>query len=410
MVKNSKPLPKTSSISPDDSTTQMVATSNRSLPPRSHRGDSLVPTTHPASQSNPRWWRTKRGKITLAIIGCVVIIAIGGTAYALTRKKPVQRVELPAVKSTPTESPVVKTTKPSALTGVEVEPTRADQPVVASIVENLAPNARPQSGLSSAGVVYEALSEGGITRYLALWQVDIPPDIGPVRSLRPVFYDMAMEYGAPVAHAGGSSDGLALARSGKGFKDLDQFYNGNWFRRISSRQSPHNLYIYGPKLVELATTKGWGAAPTFAPWTRKDDAKSATPNASVITINFSGADYRVVFRYDPATNSYLREVGGKADTDAAAGGKQINPKTVILLYASVAAGTQPNGKPKTDINVIGSGKGVVFQDGVATPVAWTKTSESSRLKLTDSNGTDVQLNRGQSWVSIAPANLPATWQ
>lgn len=410
MKKPTKPKLSPPSDGPNDPSIIQVASTPTPLPSKVNRTGSLIPDTHPAAQANPRWWKTRRGKLFLVAGAVIVLLAGGGVAYAITRKKPVvtNPTESPTPSASPTETP--KATKASPLTGVEVTPAQADQPVVASIVENLAPNARPQSGLSSAGVVYEALSEGGITRYLAVFQADVPKDIGPVRSLRPVFYDMAMEYGTPVAHAGGSTDGERLAKSGRGFKDLDQFYNGSYFRRINSRAAPHNLYIYGPKLVELASSKGWGAAPTFTPWPRKDDAKSATPNASVITVNFSGPDYREVFRYSPDTNSYLREIAGKPDLDAAAENKQINPKTVILLYAVTSSGVQPNGKPKTDIQITGSGKGLVFQDGIATAVTWSKASETARLKLTDSTGAELKLNRGQSWVSIVPTTIPASWQ
>ena len=413
MPKKSTSTPEPLSQSPEDATTRLVASTPRvGIAGRSTKNNrqALITDTHPAARDKTPWYKTRRG-IILLIVGLVALLASAGVAYALLRPKPAKVAEspTPSPRTTPSESPK-PVTKASLLTGVEMDPVKADQPVVASIIENLSPNARPQSGLSSAGVVYEALSEGGITRYLAVFQADVPTDIGPVRSLRPVFYDMAMEYGTPVAHAGGSSDGLALARSGKGFKDLDQFYNGRYFRRINTRYSPHNLYIYGPKLVELATDMGWGGPPNFTAWPRKDDAPSGSPNASVVTVNFSGADYRAVFRYDSATNSYLREVGGKPDKDAAASNKQVNPKTVILLYATTVSGTQRNGKPKTDITVTGSGKGVVFQDGTATAVTWKKAGEVDRLKLTDESGNEVKLNRGQSWVSIAPTTLPASWQ
>lgn len=410
MPKDAKSKPTPPVDGPNDLSIKQVAAGPKVATNRSPRRESLIPTTHPAAQANPRWWKTRRGKLFLVGGVLLLIIAGSGIAYAITRKKPIVRVETPSPSpsTTPTETP--KATKASPLTGVEVTPAQADQPVVASIIENLYPNARPQSGLSSAGVVYEALSEGGITRYLALFQADVPTDIGPVRSLRPVFYDMAMEYGAPVAHAGGSTDGERLANSGKGFKDLDQFYNGSYFRRISSRPAPHNLYIYGPKLVELAGAKGWGAAPTFTPWPRKDDEKSTAPNATTITVNFSGPDYREVFRYSADTDSYLREIAGKPDLDAAVSGKQVNPKTVIVLYAATSSGVQPNGKPKTDIQITGTGKGVIFQDGTATTITWTKAAETSRMKFTDATGNEVKLNRGQSWVSIVPTTLLASWQ
>jgi hypothetical protein len=117
-----------------------------------------------------------------------------------------------------------------------------------------------------------------------------------------------------------------------------------------------------------------------------------------------------VFRYDAASNSYLREIGGKPDVDAAANNKQVNPKTVIIIKATAVAGKQKNGKPKTDIDIIGKGTAYIFQDGTVTEVNWVKNSATDRMQFLDSVGAPVALNRGQAWVSIVPTTLPPTWK
>ena len=374
------------------------------------RGEALINPQHPAASNLQK----KPSKKKLAIIAggaVLLLVALGaGAYYAFGRKAPTPSTSTTPVEEVKAEVSPTPTTKPSALTGVLVEPEIAEKPVMASIIENMAGRgaARPQSGLSSAGVVYEALAEGGITRYLALWQADRPQDIGPVRSLRPVFFYSAMEYGSPTVHAGGSTDGLALAQD-RNFKNIEAL-GGPPFRRVNSRIAPHNLYITGEKYAALINSRGWGGAPTFTPWPRKDDQPSQTPNAIVITANFSSADYRAVFRYDATTNSYLREIGGKADVDAAANNKQVNPKAVIILKATAVAGKQQNGKPKTDIDIIGKGSGYIFQDGTVKEITWVKNSATDRMQFLDGVGAPVSLNRGQAWVSIVPTTLPPTWQ
>ncbi|MDQ5944536.1 MAG: hypothetical protein QG658_605 [Patescibacteria group bacterium] len=373
-----------------------------------NRGESLINPQHPASSN----LKKKSRKKTLIIAGAVLLVlALGaGAFYAFGKKAPETATSPQPTEEVKAEASPAPTTKPSVLTGVLVEPAVADKPVMASIIENMAGRggARPQSGLTSAGVVYEALAEGGITRYLALWQADTPTDIGPVRSLRPVFFYTAMEYGTPTAHAGGSSDALSLAQDNN-FKNVEAL-GGLPFRRVSSRIAPHNLYVYGEKYAELVANRGWNKPASFNAWPRKDDAPSDTPTATVITANFSSADYRAVFRYDAATNSYLREIGGKADVDAAANNKQVNPKTVIIVKASAVAGKQKNGKPKTDIDIIGKGTAYIFQDGTVTEVNWVKNSATDRMQFLDSVGAPVALNRGQAWVSIVPTTLPPTWK
>ncbi len=374
------------------------------------RGESLINDQHPAASSGTKKLSHKKRIVLITGVILGITLLLGAAYFVLARKAPAPSPEPQKSQEVKAEATPEPTTKPSSLTGVLVEPDVAKKPVMASIIENMAGRfgARPQSGLATAGVVYEALAEGGITRYLALWQADTPADIGPVRSLRPVFFYSAMEYGAPTAHAGGSSDGLALARD-PSFKNVEALAAGP-FRRITSKIAPHNLYIYGEKYAQLVSARGWGEAPTFTPWPRKDDAPAQSPNATVITANFSGADYRAIFRYDSTTNGYLREVGGKPDVDAAASNKQVSPKTVIILKATSVAGKQKNGKPKTDIDIIGTGAGYIFQDGIVKEITWVKKSATDRMQFQDSVGVPVALNRGQTWISIVPTTFPPNWR
>lgn len=381
-------------------------------PTSNTKNTPLIDPGHPmgASKKNAR---KRLSKKQWGIIAFIVVLLSGAAAgaYFWLKRNPDQSAPVAVKEAEKTPEPPKLAA--SSLTGVEVEPDKATTPVMASIIENLSgPNAaRPQSGLSSAGIVYEALAEGGITRYLAIWQLDTPTDIGPVRSLRPVFYSAAMEYQAPTAHAGGSSDGIALARGGNGFRDLDEFLNsGGWFRRVNTRYAPHNLYITGEKLRALVEKKGWATPTTFTGWVRKSDQPAETPNATAITVAFSSPDYQAVFTYDKASNSYLRSIGGKPDTDAAANNKQVNPKTVVVLSTLTSYGKQANGKPKTDIVTIGSGKGYIFQDGTVTEMTWQKKSASDRMVFLGPDNQPIALNRGQTWVSVVPLTFPPTWK
>jgi hypothetical protein len=376
---------------------------------KSHKS-ALIDSSHPAS-INRSQLKSKRKLIIWLSIGAIAVIVGTIGAYAYLSRSTTKPTPTPEKTNETVESPEPKSDLvASSLTGVEVDAESAKKPIFASIIENMVGNgaARPQSGLSSAGVVYEALAEGGITRYLALWQTDVPQDIGPIRSLRPVFYHMAMEYGAPTSHAGGSTEGLELARSSD-FKDMEAL-GGAPYRRISTRYAPHNLYVYGEKLLDVVKTKGWGGEPTFEAWPRKDDSASSSPTATKISANFSGSDYRAVFRYDAPSNSYLREIGGKADVDAVAQNKQVNPKVVVILKATAVAGKQKNGKPKTDIGIIGKGSGYIFQDGKVEEITWSKSSSTDRMQFLNSAGEKITINRGQTWVSIVPTTIAPSWQ
>lgn len=352
--------------------------------------------------------RKKLSKKVKIIIVCslgALLLAGSVLAYTLTRPKKVERA---AVQTK--AAPPAKTTIPSPLTGVEVSPQLAKRPPVTVVIENLYPNARPQSGLSSAGVVYEALAEGGITRYLAVFQDGLPleKDIGPIRSLRTYFVDWTLEYDAPVVHAGGNVDAIALIKP-TGLKSLNQFYNGDYFRRISSRPAPHNLYTTGKQLDQLLKDRGYDGVPNFKPWPRKDDDSKRPGDATTITVDFSAKDYQASFAYDVDSKLYKRSLRGVSDIDANTN-QQISPKNVVVISMP----THQNMTHENDLSLVmqtvGSGQAWVFTDGAVTIGRWQKDSRTDRIKFTDSTGAEIKLNRGQTWISVIPEGKTVTYQ
>jgi hypothetical protein len=129
----------------------------------------------------------------------------------------------------------------SSLTGEKMNSILAERPISGVVIENT-PEARPQSGLIDAGVVFEAMEEGGITRNLAFYQAGTPELVGPIRSLRMHHIDWALGFDSTVAHVGGSSEALERARATPAFRDLDQMKFSSSFFRSSDRYAPHNVY------------------------------------------------------------------------------------------------------------------------------------------------------------------------
>ncbi len=360
---------------------------------------------HTISKPKQRWSK-KTKLIVFGLSGVIALVLLATLAYATTRPKPIAtrtQTDIKTAQSTPKPATVA-----SPLTGVEVSPEAAKKPVVAVVIENLYPNARPQSGLSSAGVVYEALAEGGITRYLAIFQDQLAPDIGPVRSLRTYFIDWGLEYDAPVAHVGGNIDALNLIKP-LGMKNLDQFYNSAYFRRITSRSAPHNVYISDSQMNKLLSDRGYNGEPTFKPWLRKDDNKSTNLTASVITVNFSSADYQAKFDYDPNSNSYTRSIRNTADIDAN-GKVAIKPKNVIVMQIPTQFGASASGQSTAVMQTVGSGKATIFMDGVAIEATWKKDDHKARTQFFDANGKEIALNRGQTWVAVLPTDRSFSYQ
>ena len=293
----------------------------------------------------------------------------------------------------------------SPLTGVQVtDEATTKRHVTAIMIEN-SPDARPQSGLKDAGVIYEAIAEGGITRFLALYQEGRPGLIGPVRSVRPYYVEWGAAYDAAVAHIGGSARALQMIRSGSYGLDIDQFFNAGAYWRASDRRAPHNVYTNSDRLDQLVAAKGKTTS-TFTPIERKDDTKSKTPNATHINLPISSAWYAVDYDYDSASNSYVRKVGGEAHHDREGG--QLQPKVVVAVQVSMTREMEDGYREQ--IVTTGSGKAYIFQDGTVTEAVWQRPDVKNQITFVDTAGKPLKLNRGQTWITALPSPKVPSWQ
>lgn len=121
-----------------------------------------------------------------------------------------------------------------------------------------------------------------------------------------------------------------------------------------------------------------------------------TPTASVIDFDISGPMYSPQFRYDPTTNTYKRFQEGEPHIDERSKA-QISPKVVIAL---VMDKTTTSDGYHTAYKDTGSGKMYVFQDGIVSQGTWEKANRNSQFVFKDSNGLPMQLNAGQTWITI----------
>lgn len=318
-------------------------------------------------------FRRKRNIVLLLVF--IAAVVAGG--YFITRgRNPIVDLPIPGEKFY------------SQLTGNEVTKEESERPILGIMVEN-SEEARPQTGLDDAGIVFETVTEGGITRYLALYQEKIPETVGPTRSVRPYFVDWLMGFDASVAHVGGSEQALQMIEE-RDAKSINEFYNEAAFYRNKDREAPHDSYARTEKLVTLQkelghkTSKVKGIA-------RSDDAPSAQPTAETITVNYSHPIFQVQFKYDTPTNSYVRRLAGQPHIDTATN-KQISVKNLIVIRMS------------RDINAIGSGEALLYKDGGVQTIRWRQKDFKDRLELTDAQGNEVTLNRGDSWFAVIPGS------
>ncbi len=348
----------------------------------------------------------KRAKRIIIVI--LLLAAIGGGAWFILQPGRSQndQGELAGNQATPDEIYY------SRLSGVEASKDAVNRPATCVMIEN-SPAARPQSGINEAGIVYEAIAEGGITRFMAIFQDTAPNYIGPVRSVRMTYAELAKPYHCSIAHVGGSDNALRLIRNNSEFRDIDQFYNDKAYWRIRTRQSPHNVYTRFSMLDELNFNKGYRSSDFKGLARVKPDTTPEKPTtaANKITIPMSAPLYNPVYTYDANTNKYLRSYvqgGAHYAADESGNKTQIAPDVVVAM--SVNSVARKGEEQYADYTTTGKGDAHIFQNGGVISAQWERTDANAELKFIDTSGSEIQLNRGQTWITLYPSNNKVTWE
>ncbi|WP_341784449.1 DUF3048 domain-containing protein [Lactococcus formosensis subsp. formosensis] len=296
----------------------------------------------------------------------------------------------------------------SELTGLETTADKAKRPITAVMVEN-SPEARPQSGLKDAGVVFEAVAEGGITRFVALYQEAQPDLIGPVRSIRPYFVEWTAGFDAGLAHVGGSELALNIVKSGDYVADLDQFKAPEGiFWRSEDRVAPHNMYTkmsgLDKYMAKLDKKKS-----DFQSWDRQalnsDKTESDLPAAQAIRLPVSTGIFEVSYHYDTASKTYQRFQGGEAHQDREKG--QISPDVVIAIMVNQKLSADGN---HMDIETTGTGKAYIFRNGKVQEGNWAKSNAQTNIRFTDGQGNKIPLKSGQTWITAIDNSREVIWE
>lgn len=254
-------------------------------------------------------------------------------------------------------------------------------------------DAWPQIGLDRAYLVIEAPVEAGISRMLAFFSEDQNVEkIGPVRSARPYFIDWNNELDALYAHVGGSDAALDRLATGGTF-DLNQYWFDKYFWRSLNRYAPHNVYT-STKLLWSYTKK---VQPLYETWVFKDPAVNVEPEVEQMSVSFYPPIYVVEWKYDRATNRYVRFQGGTVHTMEDGG--QVMADNVAVVVTDV---TILDSVGRRKIRTLGEGEAIVFQDGKKIEGKWKKTSESQRLRFYVTDGNEIVFNSGVTWVEVIP--------
>lgn len=356
-------------------------------------------------------WRFKssRKAQVIAVVSLLVIIGIVvGVVLALRSKKSNFLTTVNGVQTSgfTTDSSSTRRLLDGVLVSSQAEATAVP---VSVMIENFS-TVRPQKGLSSASVVYEALAEGGITRFMVVFAgAGNLSAIGPVRSAREYYVDWADEYGGLYAHVGGSPQALGKLAQDSKLVDLNQIGGDQiYFWRDLEIAAPHNLLTSGEKMV-FAMRDFLGESPvaSFEPWIFKEDAKKeARPTGEHhLQIDFSSESYAVDWKYDRKTNTYIRSNGGEAQVDQL-NNQPVVAHTIVVQFVSTNLIDQTTGR--LDMQTTGSGRAVVFVDGERSDGTWVKADDNSRTQFLDAQSQVIPFNAGSIWVEVVPDDRDIT--
>ena len=306
------------------------------------------------------------------------------------------------------------------LSGLPTTPAHANRRAIAVVIDNYAPDARPQTGLNRASLVFETLAEGGITRLLAVYLERDAPLVGPVRSARIYFNAWAAGLRAIYAHAGGNSDALyqlGHLRSMRAAVDVDDLNlpiapdaADQPYWRTYDRAAPHNLYTATAQLRGYTLQAGrpaYGVSPAALPH-RVPDPYFHRPDTASIDVGFSSYAYNVHWSYDRTTNTYLRSVGGLTAADPLSR-RPVAPSNVVVLFTPVTPDPDPFASDGVNVHTVGTGRALYFRDGHLVRGSWRKAAIAAPVELLDSEQNPQPLNPGQAWIEVIPAGAPVTW-
>ena len=294
---------------------------------------------------------------------------------------------------------VVKAVQPVEAQVPKPDPTR---PYAVMIDNN--PRAQPQSGISEADYVWEALVEGGITRLMAIFKNGVTKEIGPVRSARPYYLDWAREYDAVYAHVGGSDEALQMLRSGKtGLDDADQFRYGSSFWRDNSRRAPHNVYTSPEKMKKLMMVQEWPELTDKLDPSIRSDVFPGGDEATKISVTPSRASRTSVFKWSSETGSFDRWLGGKPANQRDS--SKVSPKNIIVMELNAFPGRDPFKKGLLVMDTVGQGKATIFRNRTAIRGTWKKTSKNDQTQFYLEDGKKIAFDRGQVWIIVIAKNL-----
>jgi hypothetical protein len=342
--------------------------------------------------------------LALLVAGAVLLSACGGggdKVPAATKKAADLVADEDAQETTTTEAP--KT--PAPLSGLPVDLEAAGRSAVSVKVDN-SPDGRPQAGLDKADIVYEEKVEGGVTRFIAVYQSRDTELVGPIRSLRTTDPSVVSAFGGVFAF----SDGVAVSLrrlKGAPVVVVTEHDDAAAFINPKGKRRPYATFATTARLRrEDKTPQAPAAAFSFLAEGEAFAPAGATP-ATTVKINYGGSTTGG-FSWDAATGTWLRSTNGSPHL--LADGTRLAFTNVILQkvgYRKVGY-NDSSGHPVDEANVVGSGEAIVLVGGKQVKATWSKASPTAMTTYVDTTGAPVKLLPGPTMIALPPTSAPIT--
>lgn len=304
------------------------------------------------------------------------------------KEKEVEDVEKEVVAKLPYDFP---------LTGIGTEQEPSGRAI--AVVVNNHPKARPQSGLDKADLVYEVLAEGDVTRFIAIFQSEQPEKVGPVRSAREYFIDLALGYDSFFVAHGYSPEAKAMLDRGEIDNINGMQFDGTLFKRASFRKAPHNSYITYENMLKGAEKNGseMNKAPESAVFLSKEESDQLEGVAAEdFMVSYGATSFNFIFEYDTETDKYHRFSGNEKTVD-------LDSNEPVLLDNILVVQMKHNvvdSAGRRDIDIKSGGKGYLFQKGKVNEIQWK--NEAGRI-IPYKDGVKAGLVPGKTWINIVPS-------
>ncbi|HZD79863.1 MAG TPA: DUF3048 domain-containing protein [Actinomycetota bacterium] len=341
---------------------------------------------------------TRRGKAAIAggVVVTVAVAAVGFFSLFPDKAPAFVRTAISGVGLAPDPPPpdCPLTGRPAPHGAIP------DRPALAVKVENL-PEARPQSGLDRADVVYEEPVEGGITRFIAIFQCSQADRVGPVRSGRTTDPKVLVQYGHPVIGYAGGAPPVVKAIDEAGLIDVNFDVAASAYTRDPDRPAPHNLYTTTKALWKASRTKDGAPDPVFD---HAPEIEGRSRRAASVHLPFSSYS-DVIWRWGKKQGAWQRFHG--TEPHLLTDGRQVSAANVVVMQVPVSTGSiiDAAGNASPEVSLTGSGRAWVFRDGRVIVGRWRRPALKDVTSFVTRDGSSIALAPGTTWVELVPQSI-----